>query len=90
MFEDATTGSWWRQANGEAVAGPLEGMTLPEVLRAVAGIAGLPGWLAQFLRDGRLIIFGLLIAIGAVFFPQGLITPELFRGRGAAASEQAP
>jgi hypothetical protein len=31
MFEDATTGSWWRQANGEAVAGPLEGMTLPEV-----------------------------------------------------------
>jgi hypothetical protein len=31
MFEDATTGSWWRQANGEAVAGPLRGDTLPEV-----------------------------------------------------------
>lgn len=31
MFEDATTKSWWRQANGEAVAGPLTGTRLPEV-----------------------------------------------------------
>jgi hypothetical protein len=31
MFEDATTGSWWRQANGEAIAGTLKGDTLPEV-----------------------------------------------------------
>jgi len=31
MFEDATTKSWWRQANGEAVAGPLTGARLPEV-----------------------------------------------------------
>lgn len=31
MFEDATTKSWWRQANGEAIAGPLIGQTLPEV-----------------------------------------------------------
>ncbi|MFD2934116.1 DUF3179 domain-containing (seleno)protein [Spirosoma flavum] len=31
MFEDATTGSWWRQANGEAIAGALKGDTLPEV-----------------------------------------------------------
>lgn len=31
MFEDATTGSWWRQANGEAIAGPLKGDTLPSV-----------------------------------------------------------
>ena len=30
MFEDATTGSWWRQATGEAVAGPLKGSTLPD------------------------------------------------------------
>ena len=30
MFEDATTGSWWRQANGEAIAGKLEGKTLEE------------------------------------------------------------
>jgi hypothetical protein len=31
MFEDATTGSWWRQATGEAVAGPLAGQALPEI-----------------------------------------------------------
>lgn len=31
MFEDKTTGSWWRQANGEAIAGKLKGHTLPEV-----------------------------------------------------------
>jgi hypothetical protein len=31
MFEDATTKSWWRQATGEAVAGPLKGQSLPEV-----------------------------------------------------------
>ena len=28
MFEDATTGSWWRQATGEAIAGPRKGMSL--------------------------------------------------------------
>lgn len=31
MFEDAATHSWWRQATGEAVAGPLKGAALPEV-----------------------------------------------------------
>ncbi len=31
MFEDATTGSWWRQATGEAVAGPLKGQQLTEL-----------------------------------------------------------
>jgi hypothetical protein len=31
MFEDQTTGSWWRQANGEAIAGPLKGKTLEEI-----------------------------------------------------------
>lgn len=31
MLEDETTGSWWRQANGEAVAGPLEGTILMEL-----------------------------------------------------------
>jgi len=64
------------------VAGGLVLTALPEVLRAAAGIAGLPPWLAQLVRDGRLIIFGLLIALGTVFFPQGLITPDLLsRGR---------
>lgn len=31
MFEDATTKSWWRQVNGEAIAGPLQGKTLEEL-----------------------------------------------------------
>ncbi|MDX1912471.1 MAG: DUF3179 domain-containing (seleno)protein [Saprospiraceae bacterium] len=31
MFEDSSTGSWWRQENGEAVAGPLRGQVLPEL-----------------------------------------------------------
>ena len=31
MFEDATTGSWWRQANGEAIAGPAKGKFLTEI-----------------------------------------------------------
>ncbi|MCE7066399.1 DUF3179 domain-containing (seleno)protein [Dyadobacter sp. CY326] len=31
MFEDEKTGSWWRQANGEAIAGPLKGQMLPEL-----------------------------------------------------------
>jgi len=30
MFEDKSTGSWWRQATGEAVAGPRTGRTLAE------------------------------------------------------------
>ena len=31
MFEDRSTGSWWRQANGEAVAGPKKGAVLREI-----------------------------------------------------------
>jgi hypothetical protein len=31
MFEDSTTKSWWRQANGQAVAGALKGQMLPEL-----------------------------------------------------------
>jgi hypothetical protein len=31
MFEDETTGSWWRQANGQAITGSLKGSLLPEV-----------------------------------------------------------
>jgi hypothetical protein len=31
MFEDETTGSWWRQVTGEAITGELKGKTLPEV-----------------------------------------------------------
>ena len=31
MFEDARTHSWWRQANGEAIAGPSKGKALTEI-----------------------------------------------------------
>lgn len=31
MFEDSRTGSWWRQVNGEAIAGPLQGSVLQEI-----------------------------------------------------------
>ncbi len=31
MLEDKTTGSWWRQATGEAIAGPRKGMQLKEI-----------------------------------------------------------
>jgi hypothetical protein len=31
MFEDATTGSWWRQATGEAIVGPRKGLVLASI-----------------------------------------------------------
>ncbi len=31
MFEDATTKSWWRQVNGQAIAGELKGTSLKEI-----------------------------------------------------------
>jgi hypothetical protein len=31
MFEDETTGSWWRQVTGEAIAGPSKGTSLKEL-----------------------------------------------------------
>ena len=61
------------------VVGGLVLTALPEALRGVADVGGLPPWFASFLRDGRLIIFGVLIAIGTIFFPHGLITPGLLR-----------
>ncbi len=62
-----------------AVVGGMVFTALPEVLRALADTGGLPTWLAQFLRDGRLIIFGFLIVFGTIFFPQGLVTPNVFK-----------
>ncbi len=64
-----------------SVVGGMAFTALPEVLRIAADTGGLPTWLAQFLRDGRLIIFGLLIVIGTIYFPQGLITPDLLKRR---------
>ncbi len=61
------------------VLGGMVFTALPEILRGIADTSGLPIWLAGFLRDGRLIIFGLLIVVGTIFFPQGLVTPELFK-----------
>lgn len=62
-----------------AVVGGMLFTALPEILRGLADAGGLPLWLAQFLRGGRLIIFGLLIVLGTIFFPQGLVNPRLFR-----------
>lgn len=59
------------------VIGGMVLTALPEALRALAGISGLPPWLAGFLRDGRLIIFGVLLVLGSIFYPQGMITPQL-------------
>lgn len=44
MFEDAGTKSWWRQANGEAIAGPLRGKTLAEIPSAQMRLAA---WIRQ-------------------------------------------
>jgi hypothetical protein len=41
MFEDATTKSWWRQVNGEAIIGALKGEALPEVESAQFSIGKL-------------------------------------------------
>lgn len=72
--------------------GPIVGAflltALPEVLRGAADVQGIPTFLAQFLKDGRLIIFGLLIAFSTLFFPQGLITPNLFKRRGGSEGER--
>ena len=51
MFEDATTGSWWRQATGEAVTGPRRGLVLPE---AASRQLTLRQWFA--LHPGSLVM----------------------------------
>jgi branched-chain amino acid transport system permease protein len=61
------------------VLGGIVMTALPELLRGAAGVAVLPDWIAQFLKDGRFIIYGVMIAVGALFFPQGLLSPALYR-----------
>jgi branched-chain amino acid transport system permease protein len=61
------------------VLGGMVFTALPELLRALGDVPGLPQWLGQFLKEGRLIIFGLLIVLGTIFFPQGLVTPTLLQ-----------
>ena len=48
MLEDRTTGSWWRQANGEAIAGPMKGTALPEIPRLQVTLAQ---WLALYPKS---------------------------------------
>ena len=40
MFEDASTGSWWQQATGAAIAGPLKAEQLAELPSAQLTLAG--------------------------------------------------
>lgn len=51
MFEDATTKSWWRQVNGQAITGKLKGHQLPEVFSIQTSLAT---WLQ--LNPGSLIM----------------------------------
>jgi len=45
MFEDATTRSWWQQATGVAVTGPLKGTSLQEIASQQMTLAA---WLRQY------------------------------------------
>ncbi|HTE28560.1 DUF3179 domain-containing (seleno)protein [Flavitalea sp.] len=45
MFEDASTKSWWQQATGVSIAGPLKGTTLKEL---PSEQASLNTWLIQY------------------------------------------
>jgi hypothetical protein len=45
MFEDASTGSWWRQATGEAVTGIRKGMRLPELFSEQDELAN---WISRY------------------------------------------
>lgn len=51
LFEDATTKSWWRQATGEAVTGPLRGQKLNEI---PSRQMTLEAWLNQHPNSGIL------------------------------------
>jgi hypothetical protein len=48
MLEDRTTGSWWRQANGQAITGPLKGTRLPELPSRQVTLAR---WLSLYPRS---------------------------------------
>ena len=45
MFEDAETKSWWRQATGIAVAGPLKGTALEEIASEQLSLAA---WIRKY------------------------------------------
>jgi len=45
MFEDARTKSWWQQATGVSIAGPLKNTQLPELPSSQSSLAE---WVAQY------------------------------------------
>jgi hypothetical protein len=45
MFEDVATGSWWQQATGKVVAGPLKGTALTELTSRQLTLAA---WLREY------------------------------------------
>ena len=51
MLEDKRTGSWWRQANGEAIVGKLKGRTLTEIPSVQVSLAE---WLREH-SDSRVM-----------------------------------
>ena len=67
------------------VLGPVLGAfvltALPEVLRLLGNNDSLPLWISEFLKSGRAIVYGSLIILATIFFPQGLITPKLWQRR---------
>ncbi|MCS6813444.1 MAG: branched-chain amino acid ABC transporter permease [Cyanobacteria bacterium] len=73
-----------------AVLGGMVLTALPEVLRATADLPGLSPYVAQFLRDGRLMVFGLLIVLGTIFFPQGLVKSTWFDAAPSGSRQTKP
>lgn len=57
------------------VIGGMVLTALPEILRALSGNGSLPVWLTGFMKDGRYIIYGLLLVAACVFLPQGVVAP---------------
>jgi branched-chain amino acid transport system permease protein len=60
--------------------GPIVGAVvltaLPELLRSLGGVDAMPDALASLLRDGRLIIFGVLLVVACIYMPQGMVRPR--------------
>ncbi|WP_299042458.1 branched-chain amino acid ABC transporter permease [uncultured Thermosynechococcus sp.] len=62
-----------------AIAGGMLFTALPELLRGLADQPYLPRAVVAFFRDGRLMLYGLLIILGTQFFPKGLCQPPNWR-----------
>lgn len=69
-----------------AIAGGMLFTALPELLRGLADQPYWPTAVATFFRDGRLMLYGLLIILGARFFPKGLCHPPNWRSLWGAIS----